>query len=668
MQHMLRLIFLFLACSSLQLHVSGQITRYIVRLKHKGGSTFSLSNPSAFLSPRAIDRRNRYGIPLDSLDLPVSSQQLTQISSIPNLTILNSSKWLNAICIQTSDPNAISTLNALSFVRSVDGLAARIQQSVGRQKFETESTNPVESSPLRIQSDHFNYGAGSLNEIRLHQGEFLHNIGLRGQGMQIAMLDGGFFNYTTLKAFDSINANGQVLSTWDFVSRNSSVSEDHPHGMQCLSTIAANIPGQFIGKAPKASFHLFRTEDVASEFPIEEFNWVCGAERADSTGADLISSSVGYYDFDNPTFNYTYAQMDGNTSISAIGADMGAKKGLLIVNSAGNEGGNAWKYIITPADADSVLCVGAVNVSGSVGGFSSYGPSADGQIKPDVASVGVSALIQGTGNTVVTGSGTSFACPNMAGLTACLWQGFPEYNNMRIIQVLRESSNRYINPDDRTGYGIPNLKQAFGKLLTQYATSTASVNNCTATLQWNSKDIAAMRYEIERKSPGETNFSKIADVAAKPGTILTNQSYQFQQTLSNVNAGTIQYRIRQIIDTTSSSFTAIYIDTAILNLASNCFATSINNDPAASLTVLIAPNPSTRSSTYLIMESDQPIGPLRIEILNAEGKQIKLISFNKRSGKETLLLPVAGLSAGQYFIRISDRKKIRKTLYWMHLP
>ncbi|MEY5034240.1 MAG: hypothetical protein RL447_618, partial [Bacteroidota bacterium] len=211
MQHMLRLIFLFLACSSLQLHVSGQITRYIVRLKHKGGSTFSLSNPSAFLSPRSIDRRNRYGIPLDSLDLPVSSQQLTQISSIPNLTILNSSKWLNAICIQTSDPNAISALNALSFVRSVDGLAARIQQSVGRQKFETESTTHAEASPLRIQSDHFNYGAGSLNEIRLHQGEFLHNIGLRGQGMQIAMLDGGFFNYTTLKAFDSINANGQVL-------------------------------------------------------------------------------------------------------------------------------------------------------------------------------------------------------------------------------------------------------------------------------------------------------------------------------------------------------------------------------------------------------------------------------------------------------------------------
>jgi hypothetical protein len=438
--------------------------------------------------------------------------------------------------------------------------------------------------------------------------------------------------------------------------------------MQCLSTIAANIPGEFIGKAPKASFHLFRTEDVSSEFPIEEFNWVCGAERADSTGADLISSSVGYYDFDNPSFNYTYAEMDGNTSISAIGADIGAKKGLLIANSAGNEGGNAWKYIITPADADSVLCVGAVNVSGAIGGFSSYGPSADGQIKPDVASVGVSALIQGTGNAVVTGSGTSFACPNMAGLAACLWQGFPEYNNMRIIQVLRESSNRYINPDDRTGYGIPNLKQAFGKLLTQYATSTASVNNCTATLQWNSKDIAAMRYEIERKSPGETNFSKIAEVAAKPGSILTNQSYQFQQTLSNVNAGTIQFRIRQIIDTTSSSFSAIYIDTAMLNLANNCFATGINNDPATSLTVLIAPNPSIRSTTYLIMESNQPIGPLRIEVINAEGKQMNLISFNKRSGKETLLLPVAGLSAGQYLIRISDKKKIWKTLYWMHLP
>src|SRR6185295_19928423 len=237
-------------------------------------------------------------------------------------------------------------------------------------------------------------------------GEFLHNIGLRGQGMQIAMLDAGYLSYTTLRSLDSVNQNGQILGTWDFVNRETSVTEDYLHGMQCLSTIAANIPGQFIGKAPKANFMLYRTEDVNSEYPIEEFNMVCGMERADSAGADVISASLGYSEFDDASFNHTYSQMNGNTTIAAIGADLAAKKGILFVNAAGNEGGSAWHYIMTPADGDSVLAIGAVNTSGAVGSFSSYGPSSDGQVKPDVASVGVNAMVQSTNNTVATGSGT----------------------------------------------------------------------------------------------------------------------------------------------------------------------------------------------------------------------------------------------------------------------
>src|SRR6185295_11454918 len=212
-------------------------------------------------------------------------------------------------------------------------------------------------------------------------GEFLHNIGLRGQGMQIAMLDAGYLSYTTLRSLDSVNQNGQILGTWDFVNRETSVTEDYLHGMQCLSTIVANIPGQFVGKAPKASFYLFRTEDVNSEYPIEEFNWVCGAERADSLGSDVISSSLGYNTFDNASFNHTYSQMNGNTALCTIGADLAAKKGMIVFNAAGNEGTNGWHYIIAPADGDSVVAVGAVNSSGSVGSFSSDGLSADGRIK-----------------------------------------------------------------------------------------------------------------------------------------------------------------------------------------------------------------------------------------------------------------------------------------------
>lgn len=644
-----------------------QFTRYIVRLKNKGNNTFTLANPSAYLSQRAIDRRTKYGIALDSTDLPVTPSYLTTISAVPNVTVLNASKWLNAISIQTSDANAIATITALPFVQSVNGLAARMvtadNEPVDKFQFETE-INELPPSSGRIgdiTADYFNYGTTSFNEIHLHNGEFLHNIGLRGQGMQVAVLDGGFFNYNTFKAFDSVNTNGQILSTWDFVARNASVAEDHQHGMQCLSTIAANIPGQFIGKAPKASFHLFRTEDVASEYPIEEHNWVCGAERADSAGVDIISSSLGYYDFDNATFNYTYSQMNGNTTMAAIGADLAAKKGLIVFNAAGNEGGNAWHFIITPADADSVVAVGAVSSAGAVGGFSSYGPSGDGQIKPDIASVGVSALIQTTSNTVGSGNGTSFACPNMAGLGTCLWQGFPEFNNMKIIQALRQAGNKFATPDDRVGYGIPNMKLAFSNLLTDYATSTAAINNCTVTLSWNSKDIAAMRYEIERKLPGEASYTKIGDVAAQAGTVLANKTYNFDNIVTSASAGTASYRIRQIIDTTTAGFTAVFIDTASIAIPTGCLTTGTGNTNPLKEYVSIQPNPVSGNVVSLIVETPYAIPTMTIYIVDAKGSLISQQKDAKGSGKKTISLPVSRLAAGKYYITVYNGQQVTGT-------
>src|SRR6188508_2923433 len=376
--------------------IHAQFTRYVVKLKNKGGNPFSLSTPSAYLSQRALDRRTKYGVAVDSTDLPVTPSYVTQIRNVPLVTVLNISKWHNSVTIQTTDPNAITTINGLPFVQSVAAIATRTQNNITGKLITADQPYIPSQRGTDMTGDFFNYGAGSLAEINLHKGQFLHNIGLRGQGMVIAILDGGFFNFTTLDAMDSIIINNQVLDTWDFYTNNTTVSDDHPHGMQCLSTIAANIPGQFIGKAPKANFMLYRTEDTNSEYPIEEFNMVCGMERADSTGADIISASLGYSDFDDASFDHTYAQMNGNTTIAAIGADLAAKKGILFVAAAGNEGGGAWNYIITPADGDSVLTVGAVSTSGAVGSFSSYGPSSDGQVKPDVASIGVNAMVQST--------------------------------------------------------------------------------------------------------------------------------------------------------------------------------------------------------------------------------------------------------------------------------
>jgi serine protease AprX len=536
---------------ALSLTSEAQVSRYIIRFKDKGTNPYSLSNPSAYLSQKAIDRRTKYSIAIDSTDLPVTTRYIDSVRLAGTVTILNASKWLNAVSIQTTDNNALVKINNLSFVQSVSGVALRTSNPASNtDKFKIEKVQP--SSTLREMeagSNFYNYGS-SFDQVHIHNGEFLHNIGLRGQSMVIGMLDGGFNNYLTVKAFDSARTGGQILSIYDFVSKDNSVNEDNPHGMECLSTIAANIPGQFVGTAPKASFHLFRTEDVSGEYPIEEFNWVCGAERVDSVGADVISSSVGYSTFNAPftSASHSYAEMNGNTTMGAIGADLAAKKGILVVVAAGNEGTNAWHFLTTPADADSVMTVGAVTATGEVVNFSSYGPSSDGQIKPDAASVGFGTIVQFPNNTIGGGNGTSFACPNIAGLVTCLWQGFPEFNNMRIINALRQAGSKTSSPDDRVGYGIPDVKKALVNLIKDFSTANASISNCTVTLQWTSKDVSSMKYEIERRIPGQTGFLKIAERKGT-GNVFSTASYQLQDGLSGVEKGIVTYRIKQIADT-----------------------------------------------------------------------------------------------------------------------
>ncbi len=631
-----------------------QYSRYIIRFKNKGLTPYSLSNPQQFLSTRAIERRIRYNLNYDSTDLPVTPQYVESVRLAGAVTILNVSKWLNAVTIQTSDAGALAKINALPFVQSAAPVARKVDTSLGKHSkskiVSIEKTNDV-STATELLADYFSYGA-SYGQVHIHNGEFLHNIGLRGQNIIIGMLDGGFYNYTGLKAFDSARANGQILGTWDFVAKESSVVEDDAHGMYCFSIIAANIPNQFVGTAPKALFYLFRTEDGASEFPIEEFNWVAGAERVDSVGGDLISSSLGYTTFDSAALNHSYADMNGNTAMSTIGADLAAKKGILVVAAAGNDGANSWHYISAPADGDSVLAVGAVGVSGQVGSFSSFGPSSDGQIKPDVASVGVGTTIQSTSNTVTSGNGTSFACPNMAGLAACLWQGFQEFNNMKIIDALRKSGSIAIAPNDRIGFGIPDVKKATMLLLKDVAKTTATVSNCKTTLNWTSKDVATMKYEIERKVAGETNFIKIGDRLGTGSTFALN-SYQFTDSLTNAPAGVISYRIRQIIDTAAATFFADYIDTASVDLASSC----INSGNSFANNFLVMPNPAHES--FVLKITTAPAIPnLVIRIVAGDGRTVAIVKRSKQVGFASFDVPIMHLPKGKYYVSVFDNEKL----------
>ncbi len=565
----IQILVLVLSCSVTGYSQSG---RYIIELKDKAFNTFSITDPSAYLSQKAVLRRIKYNISIDSTDLPVTGRYLDSIRLSGAVTILNTSKWLNQVAIQTSDAVALAKINNFPFVKSTTGSAAFAAAGTNpTSKFATEQRVAEENivapfSPVNLSAV-YSYGK-SNGQVKIHQGDFLHNLGFRGQGMQLAMLDAGFYHYQTLPTFDSMRANNQVMGTWDFVTNNASVNEDNAHGMYCLSAIAANIPDTFVGTAPKASLYLFRTEDAATEYPIEEHFYAAGLEKADSLGIEISNTSLGYFDFQGDYPDHTYTAMDGNTTMSARAADLAARKGMLLLVAAGNEGANAWHYLLTPSDADSVLSVGAVDTLGNVGNFSSYGPSSDGQVKPGVASVGWNAVVANpnTGLPMYV-NGTSIACPNLVGLATCLWQAYPEENNMGIISALQESAHHYTTPDDRVGYGISDMKKAFVILLKRFYSQQIKQAGCNTLVNWTAKNGTGMSFEVERKLPSDANY---VSIFTQPGSgSFATGSFSFTDDLSAfVTPLSISYRIKMNISTDTS----FYFDPVTINHNNACFS------------------------------------------------------------------------------------------------
>ncbi len=642
-------IIILVGCCILNLTTHAQ-TRYIIKFKDKGTNPFSIANPSQYLSQRALQRRARYNISIDSLDLPVTPRYIDSVKTAGNVTVLNASKWLNQVTIKTTDPIALAKINSYPFVMSSMAVAARMNEESFpvNKKLDTPTDVPFITNQTifssRLMADVFNYGA-SHGQIHLHQGEFLHNHGFKGEGMELAVLDAGFFHYQTLPTFDSIRLNNQILNTYDFVANEFSVNEDDSHGMNCLSTIAANLPGTFVGTAPKAIFCLYRTEDVASETRIEEHNLAAGYEKADSIGVDICSVSLGYTTFDFPSQNYTYADMNGNTTMSAIASDIAAKKGMLPVIAAGNEGTSAWHYISTPADADSVMAVGAVDTLGNVGNFSSYGPSSNGRIKPNVAATGVRAVVASpsTGLPVLS-NGTSFAAPNMAGLTTCLWQAFPEVNNMAILDAMQRASNKFTAPNDRVGYGIPDMKKAFVILLRKSFLQQSNIAGCIANFQLTVKQDNSMNVIIERKLASEVVFSPLKTFAGIGN--FTNKNISFTDDLSTTSGGNTNYRIRMDIATDTS----FYLDSLSINPSPTC-----NNKKENKIT--ITPNPVTDIANIAISRTTAT--QIKIVIVNAGGKRVYATTFEQSASTLIKQINMKNMAAGIYFISVlGDDKKI----------
>ncbi len=435
-------------------------TYYWIGFKDKAGTTFSVNKPEEFLSERAIERREKMNIPIDETDLPVSPDYISAILDL-GAELVHSSKWLNGVTVKTGSLDFIGNLNQLPFVKEYEVTKNQVMEKAAKvAKFGSEDGNPIIDSAF--------YGA-SVSQVSQINGHYLHDNGYKGEGIHIAVLDAGFTNANQLSAFGSAWDNNQVLGWKDFVGFSPEVFSQHSHGTSVWSIMAANLPGQLIGTAPGASYWLIRTEDGGSEYLIEEDNWVVGAEFADSVGVDIINASLGYSIFDDPSMNHTYQEMDGNTTRVTIAADMAVSKGILVFNSAGNSGNKAWHYITAPSDGDSVICVGAVNAEGLKASFSSFGPAADGTVKPNVAAVGWGTAYQNIAGNITKGNGTSFSSPVMAGMAACLWQAYPEFSHMEIKQAIEESAHQFNNPDSLLGYGIPDFKAASDWLQAQRA-------------------------------------------------------------------------------------------------------------------------------------------------------------------------------------------------------
>jgi serine protease AprX len=611
-----------------------QFTRYIILLNNKAGTPYSLNNPIQFLTQRSIDRRTRYSIPIDSTDLPIPPAYIDSILAAGNVTLLNTSKWLNQVCIRTTDTAALNKINTFPFVITTSPIAARpvIQPATTARPAPSGSTsgNHAQARPDGIP-DYYSYGV-AYTQINLNEGQFLHNHGFTGTGMILTMTDDGFHYYQTLPAFDSIQNSNRFLGTWNFVNCDSDVNASGDHGTECLSTIATNVPGTFVGTAPNASFYLFQSEDPNSEYPVEEQNWAAAAEKADSLGTDVISISLGYVLFDSSQFNHTYADLNGHTTIIARAANHAAAKGILVVVAAGNSGASppgSWHYIYTPADADSALTVGAVDTAGNTAFFTSYGPNSSGQIKPDVAAVGANTeVIYPYTDTPFPSNGTSFATPIIAGLSTCLWEAFPEVNNMNIINILHKAGNRANNPDDRVGYGIPDMKNAFVLLIQQLHTFQSTASGTSVTLNWSAKSASDMNFVVERKLATDTNYQPIDTQSANTNFQTNSFSYTDNLAANEAYSG-VSYRLKMNI----AADTSFYLDSVTI--------------PSSNGEIVVAPNPVSENLTITIIRSSTT--RIDINLFTAEGRKMYSLTSQQSPGTGTYTIPFKNLAGGTYF-------------------
>lgn len=445
-----------------------------IYFKDKPNSSAFFSNPLSELSQRSLNRRTTQNIALDIKDAPLHQPYVDQITAATGITVLAKSKWLNMLHIRGTLAN-IGALAALSFVDHIQ--YANHSLNPGGKTIQISNKSTYVDKWLGTDNTQVTYNYGnSAAQVQMLNCHILHQQNYTGQGKVIAILDAGFPGVNTAAPFASLRNRGLILGGYDFVNNSTNFYTGNSHGTNVLSTMGANATN-LIGTAPDASYYLFITEDVATETPLELSNWVEGAEEADRVGVDVINSSLGYFGFDNPAYSYTYAKMDGQTSVASRAIDIAFSRGMICVISAGNEGQTSEPHVGTPGDATFAVTVGSVTSAEVKSGFSSIGPSADGRIKPDLMAMGSSSVVSSPTGTISTSSGTSFSSPILAGAITSFWSAFPNKTNAEIVQLVRASADRYAAPNNNYGYGIPDFQLALTNALSanQFQTTTLNV-------------------------------------------------------------------------------------------------------------------------------------------------------------------------------------------------
>lgn len=587
-------------------------------------------NPELVVSKKSLDRRSKVFADaslIDVLDIPVNENYINNIVQ-SGFKIRHKSKWLNAVSGYATQ-SFINAMVSFPFVKKVD-LVAGFYKREDDIEFQEEST---EQLPSQIEGIHtLNYGS-SFTQVSQINVPAVHDLGYTGAGITVCVMDAGFGNLTH-EALQPLN----IIAMYDFVN-NSPVMGSHSHGTAVLSILAGFKEGELIGPAYGADFILARTEDVSSETPVEEDNWVAAMEWADSIGVDITSTSLGYLDFDPPYTSYTWEDMDGNTAVITIAGDIAASRGIFVVNSAGNSGFHATRNTLgAPADGDSVIAIGAVTSSGSRSSFSSVGPTVDGRIKPDVMAMGSNVYYASLfGNGYSNGSGTSFSCPLVSGVAALLLSANPEIAPMELRDIFYSTSSNSSNPNREFGWGIVNALEALNLMPVpvELVSLNASLSNGSVILEWvTGAEVNNYGFEVQKKSDNSA-FTTIGFVDGN-GTTTNRLTYQFTDV--NLKDSRYYYRLKQIdFDGTSEYSHEIMVD--IPALADFILHQNYPNPF----------NPSTKIR-FTIPERSM----VKISVHDILGREVRVL-FNKEtdSGTTEVELDGTSLASGNYVVRMT---------------